>query len=162
MCARLIPRRAQEPARWPRLVARRRATLGATSRKVVEREQQQWLDVGRLSLVGWTSGACRAMAGRRALVAHLGWTSGASSARGGLSMIAAPRDGGRPAVARWCCWMCRSRAKIAGRRGATLRAAVRRAWRNVARLPLANFVVAAAGRAPLRRSSGDVVTADFF
>ncbi|KZT75800.1 7-deoxyloganetin glucosyltransferase-like [Dorcoceras hygrometricum] len=100
---------------------------------------------------GWTSGACHVLAGRRALVAHLDWTSGVSSARGGRSMIAAPRDGGRPAVARWCCWMCRSRAKTTGHRGATLRAAVRRAWRDVARLPHANFVVAAAASVKLRR-----------
>ncbi|KZT76738.1 hypothetical protein F511_46237 [Dorcoceras hygrometricum] len=46
---------------------------------------------------------------------------------------------------------------IAGR--ATLRAAVRHAWRDIARLLRANFVSGGRRRRP---TSGDVVTADFF
>ncbi|KZV20806.1 DNA binding protein [Dorcoceras hygrometricum] len=44
----------------------------------------------------------------------------------------------------------------------SLRAAVRRAWRDVARLPCENFVCRRRRRPSLRKSSGDVVTADFF
>ncbi|KZT76797.1 hypothetical protein F511_46178 [Dorcoceras hygrometricum] len=60
-------------------------------------------------------------------------------------MIAAPRDGGRPAVARW-----RMRCAAAGRPMCAerrfLRAAVHRAWRDVTRLPCEISCGAAAGR----------------
>ncbi|KZV06823.1 hypothetical protein F511_45696 [Dorcoceras hygrometricum] len=137
MCARLIARRAQEPARWPRLVAQRRAPLRAmVARCRAWRSAAAPLRLPRLS---------RALA---ALVARCGRHSRKRCAAGWAPLVA-----GRCDVAGML--LCDGRLMCAAAGPATcdeLRADVRRAWRDVARGCRAIFRVAPP---PTGRRSGE-------